>query len=318
MRLVSQNAGLTLIKWAIWRKNMNQIGKADSRKESLWLNLLMSGPPLIREHLLIQMHALIKHSVFTVLEQTSFLHFCWRSTGAWGCNHRCVRGSFFTPALFPATGPQPVARAFGSHSYRDLEPLTALDSPRLCSGPSANTLPCRPASLRRCRRSLHKPSFGNYVTDMCQSVCVVVCVCESECVFPPFWVSCCAHNAALAAAAWADGPPLLRGVNPQHGASGCDGEKRRSSGGALPAEGCAPPPLLFPFHSRPHARFAHLLRAYNCKSHACRLVSTLWSSQSWMWTRSAVRRWGQKCRSMITAPIAAIHLPTGLLCQEAL
>lgn len=52
----------------------------------------------------------------------------------------------------------------------------ALNSPPVCSGPSANTHPCRPASLRCRCRSLHRPSFDDTM---------FVCSCVFVCFAPP-------------------------------------------------------------------------------------------------------------------------------------
>lgn len=164
---------------------------------------------------------------------------------------------FFPPLRFfslfsPATGPQPVAWASGSHSYRDLLPLTALDSPRLCSGPSANTLPCRPASLRRCCRSLHKPSFGNYVIDMCTSVCE--CVCVWVCFLPSGSPAALAlqHSLPLRelmvlpfSAGWTHDTELV-GVTVRRG----DPAEARS----LRKDGCPPSPPPARPHDHSHAR----------------------------------------------------------------
>lgn len=131
-----------------------------------------------------------------------------------------------------------------------LTPLKALNSPRVCSGPSANTLPCRPASLRRRCRSLHRPSFDNKAAGVCVCLCVYVCVFSLR-----FRVPRCARTAALSAAVCVPSvlPLSVRG-EPTTPSSGCDGRKRRSDGGApgdstaLPAVGSPPqphPPLTY-------------------------------------------------------------------------
>lgn len=102
-------------------------------------------------------------------------------------------------------------------------PPKALNSPPVCSGPSANAHPCRPASLRCRCRSPHRPSFDDTM---------FVCLCVCSCVSLRSRVSRCVRTAALCCCACRRSSPSLRG-EPTTPSGGCDGRERRSGGGAL-------------------------------------------------------------------------------------